>query len=875
LRHKLSWLKINLGEDRVLTLNFTSSQEKFVCGQFSCKIIGDIHMATPPSSLKQPHIHLICNAHLDPVWLWEWEEGAAEAISTFRMAADLCDEFSAFIFNHNEAILYRWIEEYEPELFSRIQRLVQVGKWHIMGGWFLQPDCNMPSGESFIRQILLGRRFFAEKFGKAPTTAINFDSFGHTRGLVQIMAKCGYDSYIHCRPLPEDISLPRTYLWQGYDGSQVMVVRPWGWYLSGLGVARKKVEDFIEQNPDENPGIVLWGVGNHGGGPSRQDLLDLTELSASSPVQIVHSIPEAYFNEIRAFRDTLPVHTGDLNPWGVGCYSSMARSKQKHRQLENELYAVEKMLSAAWCLRDLPYPQTELAEAQRDLATAEFHDILPGSSIQPVEEMAIRLMDHGLEILSRLKARAFFSLSQGQPKAALGEIPVLVYNPHPYSIDAVVECEFQLADQNWQGGFTLPVAYQGGKPLPTQVEQELCNLNLDWRKRVVFWTTLQPGQMNRYDCRFEQLESRPRPNVKLQDGKLHFANDRLRVDINFTTGLLDQYAVDGKEILNPGACLPLVMVDTPDPWGMTMHAFREVEGAFELLNPQEAGRFAGLHERELEAVRVIEDGKVRTVVEALFGYHDSRLCLRYKLPKYGAEIEVEVIVHWTEKDRMLKLSLPFASEKARYLGQVAYGVAELPKNGDEAVAQKWVAVVSEDSAFTVINDRTYGSDFSNGELRLTLLRSPAYAAHPIGDRPLLPEERYSPRHEQGERTFYFWLQGGEQLERLARIERESLAHNEKPMVLSFFPGGGGQAKEAFLTLSDEVVQISAIKKTEDGEDLVVRLFEPTGQAHKTVVSLPFAQTQHEVELTPFELVTLRINPRLRRWKRITPLEGEA
>ena len=109
-------------------------------------------------------VYLVCNAHIDPVWLWEWEEGAATAISTFRVAADLCEQFDDFIFNHNEAILYQWVEEYEPALFKRIQDLVAEGKWHIMGGWYLQPDGNLPSGESFVRQILLGRNYFEDKF---------------------------------------------------------------------------------------------------------------------------------------------------------------------------------------------------------------------------------------------------------------------------------------------------------------------------------------------------------------------------------------------------------------------------------------------------------------------------------------------------------------------------------------------------------------------------------------------------------------------------------------------------------------------------------------------------------------------------------------
>lgn len=126
-------------------------------------------------------VYLICNAHIDPMWLWEWEEGAAAAVSTFRSAANLCEKYDAFIFNHNEALLYKWIEQYEPELFERIKELVKKGRWNIIGGWYLQPDCLMPSGEAFVRQILEGNNYFKQKFDFGFKTAINLDSFGHTR----------------------------------------------------------------------------------------------------------------------------------------------------------------------------------------------------------------------------------------------------------------------------------------------------------------------------------------------------------------------------------------------------------------------------------------------------------------------------------------------------------------------------------------------------------------------------------------------------------------------------------------------------------------------------------------------------------------------
>lgn len=816
-------------------------------------------------------VHMVCNAHLDPVWMWEWEEGAAAAISTFRTAADLCEEFDEFVFNHNEVILYRWVEEYEPELFRRIQKLVKAGKWHIMGGWYLQPDCNMPSGESFIRQILLGRRYFEDKFGVTPTTAINFDPFGHTRGLVQIMAKSGFSSYICCRPGQEDCPLESNeFIWEGFDGSRVLVSRRVEGYLSFLGMAREKIETQSMNNT-----IVLWGVGDHGGGPSRYDLERIRDLIQSSQdINYKHSTPEEYFKDIEKRVDSLPVHYKSLNPWAVGCYTSQIRVKQHHRLLENELYSTEKMAAAAWCQGLMEYPQDEFQEAMRDLATAEFHDILPGSSIQPAEEMALRLMDHGLEILSRLKARSFFALAKNQPRATEGQIPILVYNPHPFPIKKIVECEFGLPDFNYSDTFTQIDVYQGETRLPAQVEKEISNMNLDWRKRVSFSAELSPSQMNRFDCQLTQIPAKPAPELKAEDGIIHFKTDDLDVIINASTGLIDRYRVRGVDYLEKNACSPVVVFDDSDPWGMRVRSFRNLLGYFSLLPPDKTARFSGVKNPSLPPVRVIEDGAVRTVVEAVMGYGDSTLCLHYKLPKQGTQIEVEVRVYWNEKDRMLKLSLPTPAPMGMFQGQVAYGVENLPENGEEAVAQKWVSVVAREknTALTVINDGIYGSDFYYGELRLTLLRSPAYSCHPIVQRPYLPNNRFTPRIDQGERLFRFWINGGPVEERMASIDREALVCNEKLMTLSFFPHGGSGANPATVTLSDEIVQMTALKKAEDSEELVIRLFEPTGHPRKTTITLPFTGLEKEISLKGFEIRTFCVNPKTGTWREVNLVE---
>jgi alpha-mannosidase len=827
-------------------------------------------------------IHLISNAHLDPVWLWEWQEGAGEALSTFRQAAEFCETRRGYVFCHNEAVLYAWIEEYEPALFRRIRKLVKAGRWHIMGGWYVQPDCNMPSGESFVRQALIGRRYFAGRFGVEPRTAVNLDPFGHTRGLVQILAKTGYTAYLCCRPGNRECPLPSDeFVWVGYDGSEVLANRASAHYCSVGGKERERLEAWLAENPVGDLVVHLWGIGDHGGGPSRKDLDDLDEMAEARPdLELVHSTPDAYFAELERRREALPRRRKDLNPWAVGCYTSMSRVKQGHRRLENELFSAEKMVTAAWLQGLMPYPQDELAGVMRDLAFVEFHDILPGSAIPAGERGAARQIDHGLETLSRLKARAFFALAAGEPKAAAGEIPILVFNPQAYPIRTLVECEFEPWEPNFETARWEPRVYARGRALPCQAEKEESNLSLEWRKRVVFEAELAPGRLNRFSCRLEKAAATPKPipsPAEVKDGLITVETPDLTAAVGVTTGLLDVYRAGGRDLLEAGAFTPLVIRDNADPWGMKVRSFRAVAGRFSLATPEQAARLCGLREGALAPVRVIEDGEARTVIESVLAYDDSRLVLRAKIPKRGTEVEIEARVLWVERDTMLKLALRPRLRAARFLGQVAYGADELPANGDEAVAQKWLAVVSEEdgAAVTVVNDGTYGSDWDGMDLRLSLVRSPAYAADTWEDRLAVAQDRFIPRQDIGERSFRFWLKGGPLPDRLEEIGREALARNERPYVLAYAPPGGGKRAAAGVTVEGAAVEVTAFKKAEDGRDVIVRLFEPTGRPRRAVVKLPALGARAAVRLKGFEIKTLRYGRRGRAFTEVDLLERRA
>jgi alpha-mannosidase len=821
-------------------------------------------------------VHLVCNAHLDPVWLWEWPEGAAAALATFRTAARLGREFPRFVFNHNEAVLYRWAEAYEPPLWARIRDLVRDGRWHILGGWHLQPDCNLPSGEGFIRQIQLGRRYFRERFGVEPRTAVNLDPFGHSRGLVQILARCGYDSYLFCRPGRTELELPGdTFVWVGFDGSEVLAHRAVAHYNSRGGEARRKLEAWLESNPKDETSLLLWGVGNHGGGASRRDLQDLERFAAERPdVEAVHSTPEAFFADLAPLADRWPRVERSLNPWAVGCYTSMAGLKQGYRRLENELFSAEKMAGAAAALGLAPYPAAELDQARNDLAFAQFHDILPGSSVPAGEDGALRLIGHGLEVLSRVKASAFFALASVEKPAAGDEIPLLVFNPHPYRVTGTFEAEFQPAEPNEAGGFLEVRMSRGGEAVPCQVEKEQSTLSIEWRKRVAFHASLDPGAMNRFDCRLERVAGRPAPRRAARGRAVRLETPWGRVTISRATGLVDEFRVGEEGFLGAGALEPVVRRDDADSWAMSVRSFRRPAGRFRLLRGPRAGWLSGTAPDETPPVRIIEDGAVRTVVEALFAYGRSFLCQRYKVSKLDPEVEVETRVLWNEKDRLLKLRLPAPWREAVCLGRQAFGVEELSSNGEEAVAQRWAAIVSRprNLALTVVNDRTYGLDFSAGEARLSLVRSPAYATDVPGGRTLKVKGRFLPRQDQGEHVFRFWLRGGAAGERLAAVDREALALNETPYLLPHFPAGPGRTAGPYAVLEGDAVQMTCFKRADEGEDLIIRLFEPTGIPRTARLILPWAGAGTEVGLRGFEVKTLRFERTGRKFIEVDLLE---
>lgn len=757
-------------------------------------------------------LHLICNAHLDPIWQWEWEEGAAAALSTFQSAANLAEKYD-YIFCHNEVNLYKYTEKYAPALFEQIKKLVKQGKWHIMGGWYLQPDCVMPSGEGIVRQIREGERYFKEKFGVMPTTAVNFDPFGHSRGLVQILTKCGQDSYMFMRPYGKHMPYPQLdlpaecFLWEGYDGSRVKGVRVTE-YNSDLGHAREKVEKDIARRAEEEVSLSTWGVGNHGGGPSAKDLEDIQKLIDSSDIEIKYSTPEEYFADVHPTE----VFDRSIIPCMVGCYTSMAALKQKYRELERQICFTEKIASIAALKGALEYPTGVFDDVTEDMLNVQFHDILPGDMIKAGEDNGFTYLNHGLHLLNQVRAAAFFGLCKGQRVAEPGTYPIMVFNPKTYGGKQLVTCDMSIIPTEY---FENELSYleiydEEGNLLASQNVKESSNISIDWRKRVVFEAELKPLSINRFTAK---TVVRKKP-VYGANEDIVFDNGEKKVVIGAKTGLIESYVVGGKEYATGKLFQPFMYDDTPDPWGMNQMHVGDHPQPFTLQKTPD-GVFDGL-----QSLEIIEDGDIYLGAEAFFAKGLTRLRIGYKIYKKGSKIDVDVNLFPNEANKAVKLHLPVKGRD--YSGEQIFGAEKLFENGNECIAHDYVWLEEEDGkCLQILTPSNYGSSYRDGEIRLTLVKTSTYCAHPVPNRPLLREGIFIGKIDQGQRDFSF---------RMDVVEKETLKRNadeftETPYALNIFPTIDEKCDNGLtIECSNPLITTVTIRKSVQKEGYIFRLF---------------------------------------------------
>ena len=748
-------------------------------------------------------IYLIGNAHIDPVWLWRWQEGFSEILATFRSALDRMKDFSDFKFTSACASYYELIEKVDPSMFEEIKMRVKEGRWNIVGGMFLQPDCNIPDGESFARHLLISQRYFKERFGFTAKTGYNVDSFGHTAGLPKILKAGGIDNYVFMRPSPEEQGRNETlFVWEGDDGSSVNAYRIPGVYCINL-TRMEMLKDIAERAKKENKALMaFYGVGNHGGGPTIKLIDQINKLGLDNAV---YSTPDEYFAEVE--KDGLPVIRGELQHHARGCYTVQSEVKRSNRKCEQNLIAAEKLCTMAKKLTGRKYPAKKLQKAWKDLMFNQFHDILGGCSIKKAYEDAGHLYG---EIMSITEQEMYFSMQsishaintlQDETLPAykshlnwkiwehevLGT-PIVVFNPHTWTVRAVVA-----VNQN-----AKKMTDSDGNEIPFQlVRGDQTNVYDKYHTAFIAEVPAMGYAVYRL---FAEKECSETFENELTVTEHTLENSRIRVELDEINGDICRIydKVKGKTVIDHPCSAVLLDESGCDTWAHGKTYLGEEVGRF--VSPE---------------FKIIESGPVRATLRVTTVYNGSTLQRDYSLLSADDKITVKARIDFREKHKTLKFTFPMKDE--RVIAKTAYGTVERNGYTGEEPCGSWIA----SGSVAVANDSKYGYDTKDGQMRMTVLRSAIYADH-YGKRDELCEYMEQGIHEFSYSVYSY--ESNSDAERKACELNFGLLH----LLESFHNGSLPEKFSGFEGDADSTL-VSCIKQKYDGSETVVRLYEMDGR----------------------------------------------
>ncbi len=793
-------------------------------------------------------LHMIGNAHIDPVWLWQWQEGFHEIRATFRSALDRMKEDEAFLFVASSAAFYEWIEHIDPAMFSEIKARVAEGRWEIVGGWWLEPDCNLPGGESFVRHMLYGQRYFQEKFGVTVHVAYNPDSFGHHAMLPQLLRQGGLEEYVFMRPGPHEKDLPgHLFWWESGDGSRVLAFRVMFQYETRDQVLEdhiRRCAEHLEAAPFDL--MCFFGVGDHGGGPTRENIETIHRLSnAPGYPELVFSSPGRYFHALRAQGPDLPVVRDELQIHAPGCYAAHSGIKRWNRQTEHLLLAAEKFSALARRVTGQPYPD-DLDRAWKAILFNQFHDILAGTSLEASYEDARNLYGEATSIAGRALNSAVQSLVWNigvEPE--LDMTPVHVFNPNACPMSGNVEFEFGLLSPTVLSPGKISLVDEQDREIPIQIVQSEATIH--GRDRLSFVADLPALGYRTYRL-LSRAPARPVEAVSAgQIGEPFLESSHLRLVFDPQTGcirsLVDRR--DEVEIFAGLAARPVVINDESDTWSHGIQRFDEVIGAF-----------------QAPSIRLVERGPVKAVMRVTSVYGRSTLVQDFALYRDLAQVDVRVTVNWQEQLKMLKLRFPVNVVDGKRNYEIPFGHIERPGDGKEVPGQGWIDLsgLSADSGkpygLSLLNDGKYSFDVQDNEIGMTVLRSPVYAQHTPR---LLEAGRQYTYIDQGIQRFCYTLVPHTGDWRQADIVRHALSLNQRPIVVvgTFHPGPLPQVA-SFISVDCNNIVVSAMKQAEDNEDLIVRCYETHGLSVGTTIYLPAWKRWFQAGFGPYQIKTFRV-----------------
>jgi alpha-mannosidase len=818
---------------------------------FANNVQADFAWSAEASKFK---IHMIGQAHIDPVWLWNWSEGISVVHSTFQSALDRMKEEPEFKFAASSAQFYVWVAENDPAMLKEIRKRVDEGRWSIPGGWWVEPDMNIPSGEAMVRQGLYGQLTFQKLLGHRSKVAYNPDSFGHTGNLPQIISKQGMENYIFMRPGIREKTLPSDlFWWEGTDGTKVLTYRIQFSY-NDSGSVHSRVENLVAQygNQPMKSFMAYYGAGDHGGGATKINISSINELRVEKGApKVIYSTPDIYFKEAREENNpNLPVIKDDLQHHAVGCYTAESEIKKGNRHSEAALVTAEKITAIGSVAWGAHYPKQELTSAWHKLLFLQFHDSLAGSSLFDHSQSAREGYGYAQDIAHQSTFMAVQKLEWQVSTEDPDSQYLLVFNPHAWEVNGNIEYDY-----NWGTNHqSSRVEDERGNALPHQWAPGSSEAGS--RKKLV--VSMMVPAMGYRQIRLRDGENpAPQQVIKVTENTLENDFVKLHISYNGSIGLIDK--INGKNLFVGGdtGCRAVIIDDPSDTWSHDIKTFNKEIGAFGNAT-----------------IKILEEGPLRGKIRSIMTYGSSTLTIDWTLYAGSKNPEAQVTLDWHEHLKMVKFCFPIEVDSPVATYETSYGTIVRATNGDEDPGQRWIDVTgksgSSNYGLAVFNNAKYGYSVAGNDMRISVARSAVYAHHNPKVLDMKAEHLWM---DQGIQIFRILLvphNGNWQHSNLVRIAEEMMA----PCVPIYqgihkgiLPKSG-----SFLSVDAANIIVSAVKQAENGDDLILRCVETNGMEVSANLDLAFAKRKWSGSFRPYEIKTLRIYTKSGNIKEVNLLE---
>ncbi len=794
----------------------------------------------------------IGHSHIDVAWLWRLEQTRRKCGRSFNTVLALIKEHPEYIFTQSQPQLYEYVRQDYPELFEGIRQAVKDGNWEIIGGMWVEADCNLTGSEALARQFLYGRRFFQQYFGKDVESPVLWlpDVFGYSANLPQLIKQAGLDyfftiklSWSQFNRMPYD-----SFWWQGIDGTQILThmgstrtdMTARGVTYTGMATPEEIMNTWESCNQQEHHQNIMtcFGHGDGGGGPTREMLENISIMNDFPGLpKVKHDKAIDFFRKLeKNSGDRLPKWVGELYlEYHRGTYTSQAKNKLANRRSEFGLHDAEFLASYAGIVdSSYTYPKAELEKAWKLVCLNQFHDIIPGSSIA---EVYVDSLTQYEEIMDIIRSAINDSLTCIAAKTG-GDI--IAANPTSFT-----RSDYLLIEDKLQP--SQSVQAPDGTVLAVQPTAD---------GTLIDCGTLTPYSITPLTI-VSELTSSP---FAMTVSQSLLENEFIRIELDSSgdiTRIFDK--ANDRELIPAGEIANqfIAFEDRPlrwDAWDVDIYF-------------QEKTNFAA----PASAVKVVEDGPLRASVEITRKILSSTYTQKISISANSPKIDFTTTIDWQERSMLLKASFPLEllSDQATY--EIQWGNVKRPTHTNtswdwakfESCAQKWVDLSEPDYGVSLLNDCKYGHDIHDSVMRITLLKSGIYP---------------DPNADKGTHTFAYSLLphtgpvGNETINAAHALNDPLIGYSNQKSAAEIKP------LNSFVTCDSNNVVIETIKLAEDSDSVIIRLYESLGRRSTVRLNTSFTfkscylsdllenqleqinviDNTVELKLTPFKIVTLKI-----------------